>query len=886
MPTQLGLGLGIPLGQGIAWFNSSAYADLAAIADFNNDQYALPALGPELVTNGDFASGSTGWTNSSTGTGSISFTGGQLTVNRVDASNKGVAIQSLSGTSVGSTYEINATVVSGTAFFGLASGGGNYTAGPVKFYTTAVLSNQSLTIECPNNGSSCVVDNVSVREVILTRNAVALGANLVTNGTFTTDTTGWTPSGSGDITFSSVSGALNMVRGAGSNAGLPIQTISGLTIGTKYQLVFTTSINPVAFQVTGGSVPIAANSSGTVGFKTYEFTASATSHSVSFWPLSPSTTAAVDDVGLRAIPAIGSYPKRSATFAEWFAFTAASDTARSYVDQSGTWRNSAYGVTNHVLNSKNFGGTNWIINNSPTVTQNYAANIDGTITASRLQTSGGGGAGYYVTGAACVANRPKFSHFWIKNNGGAGSLTIGIGGGFFSSGGDRGATFNPTTGVLSSVSADFTSSNVTLDTNGFWRIDLGYTPQVTGSPGAHFIYSSGATAIDVLVGNVQAYDGQLNPTPVFSTPGAAALGGVNAPRFDFRNGKRQLRLEDARRNSIRNSSGVGATAGVVGSGGALPTNWGHAGGNTSGLAVTVVGTGLENGLPYVDIRYSGTTTNTGFELIFEGAGVVAASAGQTWVSSHFVRMVGGSTANIVGVWSQVDGISGSPGAGLGPSVLPTNAPLRQTSGGFSLGTGTTSVRCGLAMTVTNGAAVDVTLRISQPQLEQASFASDPILTTSAAVTRAIETARFSPLLEAIMQRAAGSVVVRGMLDADGTSSADVRTIVGLAAFCILGSRNSTAMRQISDSGVADDQVVSGGFVLPWGVGYSFDSSAVSMAKDGAVGAHTQLPGSRSQVYLGRPGAGAITYGHGLYDFVGISPERLPSATLQALAVPA
>ena len=50
--------------------------------------------------------------------------------------------------------------------------------------------------------------------------------NLVTNGTFDTDVTGWTASGSGDITFSSVSSKMEIVRGAGGIGGFPYQIIS------------------------------------------------------------------------------------------------------------------------------------------------------------------------------------------------------------------------------------------------------------------------------------------------------------------------------------------------------------------------------------------------------------------------------------------------------------------------------------------------------------------------------------------------------------------------------------------------------------------------------------------------------------------------------------
>lgn len=43
------------------WYDAVAYQDLSAIADFNRNLYALPALGPELVINGNFSDGSNNW---------------------------------------------------------------------------------------------------------------------------------------------------------------------------------------------------------------------------------------------------------------------------------------------------------------------------------------------------------------------------------------------------------------------------------------------------------------------------------------------------------------------------------------------------------------------------------------------------------------------------------------------------------------------------------------------------------------------------------------------------------------------------------------------------------------------------------------------------------
>lgn len=177
------------------------------------------------------------------------------------------------------------------------------------------------------------------------------------------------------------------------------------------------------------------------------------------------------------------------------------------------------------------------------------------------------------------------------------------------------------------------------------------------------------------------------------------------------------------------------------------------------------------------------------------------------------------------------------------------------------------------------------------QLEAGSFASDPIPTTSAAVTRAIETARFSPLLEAVIQNPAASVVVRGQMDAamgvNGTGVANA-CIVGGGNNVLLVCRNSTDSQQVATYQGVSLATGSANPVLssPWGVGVSLGSSGRSLAKGGSTVASDSQPKSTydlSSVYLNRHSGGAgVNFGN--YDFVGISPERLTDTKLQGLAV--
>ena len=127
--------------------------------------------GPEILTNGDFSAGITGWTNASTGTGSVSISGGAASLTGVDASNRGRLTQFIA-VEVGKTYQLLWTIVSGTANsqvrvenvsavfdkFGPSASG--------KYQAVFVPSTSSVTININVYGSGTVVfDNISVKEL-------------------------------------------------------------------------------------------------------------------------------------------------------------------------------------------------------------------------------------------------------------------------------------------------------------------------------------------------------------------------------------------------------------------------------------------------------------------------------------------------------------------------------------------------------------------------------------------------------------------------------------------------------------------------------------------------------------------------------------------------
>jgi hypothetical protein len=164
------------------------------------------------------------------------------------------------------------------------------------------------------------------------------------------------------------------------------------------------------------------------------------------------------------------------------------------------------------------------------------------------------------------------------------------------------------------------------------------------------------------------------------------------------------------------------------------------------MTISIVGVGTENGISYVDVRYSGTasgTTNSSIQ--FEQNTAIPATNGQTWAVSSYLKVVGGSTSGISLIrlgWEERSTIF------LTTQVSPTITPkasgsLTAARVSFSATNGnasTTFIKPVMLFTPVSGAIIDITLRIGLPQLELGAFATSVIPTTTAATTRAADVA--------------------------------------------------------------------------------------------------------------------------------------------------
>lgn len=238
----------------------------------------------------------------------------------------------------------------------------------------------------------------------------------------------------------------------------------------------------------------------------------------------------------------------------------------------------------------------------------------------------------------------------------------------------------------------------------------------------------------------------------FDSGGVLRTATSNVPRFDYNPitlAIRGLLVEEQRTNSIRNNTMVGAVAGTPGT---APTNWDITSSGT-GITQQIVGTGTEDGITYIDVRFSGTGSGSASPQIRPETttGIVAAS-GQTWTSSYYLRIVGGSTSGCSGTFQQIWQERDAAGVTLNTATVviadPTTAALKTQRSILTrtlTDAGTARLTNRIQWTFTDGAAVDITLRIGMPQLEQGAFATSVISTTAAAATRAADTASISSL---------------------------------------------------------------------------------------------------------------------------------------------
>lgn len=390
----------------------------------------------------------------------------------------------------------------------------------------------------------------------------------------------------------------------------------------------------------------------------------------------------------------------------------------------------------------------------------------------------------------------------------------------------------------------------------------------------------------------------------FNGSGILQTASTNVPRLDHSPTTLQslgLLIEEQRTNSIRNNTMQGAVAGTPGT---LPTNW-VVTSTANGITREIVGTGVENGVTYIDVKYSGTpTTNVFLVVNTESNSQIVAANGQSWAASWFVKLIGGSISNVgvvrinvSGYTSAGVGVSGQTGIIDIQTLISTN-PLqtqRYTATTNFSSASVERVNTNITMTTTTGSPIDITLRIGLPQLEQGAFATSVIPTTVAAATRNADVAsmtgtNFSSWYNATEGTLYAdwntfSAIGQGLPYAVGFTDNDASSSSAQLVIQARTLNNQIRVWQSTSGGGLDDFVtltvttVNGKAAINYG-GLSNVSGSANGGSVSTVGAAIQTTAFNA-LTIGRA-AGPITGLNGHIRRIAYYPVRLSNDQLQAL----
>ena len=357
---------------------------------------------------------------------------------------------------------------------------------------------------------------------------ISYGSELVTNGTFDTDTTGWTALSSATL---SVASQKLRVTNVGANFGKAEQAITTV-VGKVYEWVFeysggtSTQYNYRAGTTSAG-IDVVANTPAVSGTNTVYFVAQSTTTYLSFVNDGTDTNYSDwDNISVKEV--LFDQPDGTLTL-----FNHPDDIPRIDYDASGNPKGILIeeARTNLVVQSNDFSTQNAV---RSTITDNSSTSPDGTVSAARFEDTATSGDHRldFTTFTVTSGNTYTYSIFakaaeldWFRM--------------WFSSDfGTQYANFNLSTGSIG-VTTGIISANIEQASNGFYRCSIVGTATSTGSNnqrlqlgiGDNMISFTGDGASGIYIYGAQFEEGAF-PTSYIGTSGASATRSADIASID------------------------------------------------------------------------------------------------------------------------------------------------------------------------------------------------------------------------------------------------------------------------------------------------------------------------------------------------------------------
>ena len=527
---------------------------------------------------------------------------------------------------------------------------------------------------------------------------------------------------------------------------------------------------------------------------------------------------------------------------------------------------------NVLLQTQQFDNASWAKTNS-TVTANTTVAPDGTSTADKLVEDTATSNHQASQSPSVTTARHTFSLYakaaersWIR--------VVCV---------DGGAYINLTNGTVGGVAAGtvlFSASTPVNVGNGWYRIEVGFTPVSAGAASCTVRLATGDGVQSYLgdgTSGIFVWGAQLEAASAATTY-TRNNGGVYPPRFDYDPvtlAPKGILLEEQRTNLLLNSVFGGAISGTPGT---VPTSWTY--GATGGtLTVTDLGRNFASNSLRFTVTSNRQTLQQNVTLAATGTYVLSASV-NVFVSTSVQQMFqfnplpAGATIQYVynGV-NQIGGFAPPTGTGLLQVIITTTG----TGGslGIRVGVGTSGVTTG-----------DVSFQ--DVQIELGLFATSYIPTAGSTVTRAADQCSIvAPNFAPWYNQSEGTFVFEGtVLGATGFSwpliASDntapnrfgmYRSSSSVAGFII--ASNVTQMEVATTSVVAN---------VPFKISVAAQTNNGNFSFNGNIGSTdtTITMPVVNKISLGSSASGVAEYLNGHIRSICYYPVRLSNAQLQAL----